>query len=102
MSATAFQPDPSANEPWTRTTLFTAPSATKAETVPSSVERTTSIVLFMRSPHRLSTALPSRRKQHYLAVAVARKSDLGVSGGRKIYASGCGELIRCFNTYSAR
>src|ERR1700722_11110434 len=83
MSATGFHPDPSANEPWTRTTLFTALSATEAETVPMSAERRTSIVHFMHSPHRLFTALPIKRGQHYLTVDVGGKSDLGVGGARQ-------------------
>src|SRR5580692_11265140 len=75
ISATGFQPDPSANEPCTRTTLLTALSATESKPVPSNVEKTTSIVVFMQSPHALLTApagellLPPTRANRLRATA---------------------------------
>jgi hypothetical protein len=47
MSATGFQPDPSAKAPWTRTTFFTAPKLIVANETPSTTERVNVKIVFM-------------------------------------------------------
>src|SRR6185312_3137061 len=65
MSATGFQPEPSANAPWTRTTFFTAADPTEVSAMPARASTSDEVFIFslmdVSEGHHETTQAPALR-----------------------------------------